>query len=174
MTREKSKNPKTGRSGPSNRVLVAMKLISEMRYGQARVALMEQFGIARTTATNDLTEATRLLGEELETQKPYLAGVLVNRLLRVMDRAEAKGKDIAAVRAAEAVAKIAGLIVNEHGTNINVIGGNNVSIEQLAHVKVLQMTQPQRMHREQELAAREAALLGASSEPSEPSEGDGN
>lgn len=91
------------------RVLVAIKLLSQMRPESVRAALMEQFRVGRTTAGRDIHAAYVKIAEDADAQMPYLRGVMYHRLTRMMDKAEDVGNTHGAVMAAREIIRIFGL-----------------------------------------------------------------
>jgi hypothetical protein len=94
---------------PSARVLHALDLLRKMRYSAAVTEQREKFSICRTTACEDLSKADALLAEEVRRQLPQLAERSIERMARVMDRAEAKGDDRAVVMAQRELTRISGI-----------------------------------------------------------------
>lgn len=144
----------TKRGQPAARVRVAAEFLSKMRYSEARRALMERFDYNYASASRDLGAAQDLIAAEFSAELPQLKESLLARLNYAMDQAQADRDWSGVVRSVMAIAKIAG-IMEPDKIDVTISGG--IKLEQLAHVKVLQLTQPQRLHRERELAAREAA-----------------
>lgn len=97
------------RSAPPERVLVATKLLSEMRYASVRQALMDQFKIGRSAATRTITMARVLLAQEEEELRPQVRAVTIARLDRIIDRALEDGDHNAAVRGVRELVRIYGL-----------------------------------------------------------------
>lgn len=97
------------RKQPPERVLVAVKLLSEMRYSSARQALMEQFSIGHSTAERVIAMARLVLHEDLEVALPTIRAEIMARLGRIIDRAETAGDYSAAVRGVREMVSILGI-----------------------------------------------------------------
>lgn len=103
-----------------------------MRYGEARRALMERFTIAYSTATRDITEAQRLNEIEMHEQMPHWRAVSLQRLTRIMDRAEASGKLGDAIRAQREITRITGIAAPVEVKHTGAVGLGAMTLDQLA------------------------------------------
>lgn len=121
---------KDGRGAPSNRVLYAQRLLAQGRYNAAREGLMQQFGISRTSATRDLTEACRLMALEAEEERPSLRARSLRRLELIMDKAEAAGKLGDAIKAQREITRITGIAAPQE----HIIKPSVLTPEQLAEL----------------------------------------
>ncbi len=97
------------RKAPPERTLFAMKCLSEMRYGSALRAIMEQFKVGRSSAKRSLAMARLLMQEEEEELRPQVRAVVISRLERIIDRAEEAKDFSAAVRGVRELVGIYGL-----------------------------------------------------------------
>ncbi len=76
---------------PAERVIFAQRMIGEMRYGQALLAIQEQFKIGDGAAKRAI-QAARILLKDMEIeQRPYVIATACMRLERLADKAEAIG-----------------------------------------------------------------------------------
>lgn len=107
---------KENRKSPPERVLFAMKCLSEMRANSAMRAIMEQFGVGRSSAKRAMAMARHVMMEEEEELRPSARAMIIGRLYRLADRAEDVGDYSASVRALRELAQIYGLRAPEEVT----------------------------------------------------------
>lgn len=104
------------RKAPPERVLFAMKCLSEMRPESALRAIMEQFKVGRSTGKRAMSHARLIMMEEEEEIRPQARAMIINRLNRVIDRAEDDKDYSAAVRGLRELVGIYGLRAPEELT----------------------------------------------------------
>lgn len=104
------------RKAPPERVLFAMKCLSEMRPESALRAIMEQFGVGRSTGKRAMSHARLIMMEEEDEIRPQARAMIINRLNRIIDRAEDAKDFSAAVRGLRELVGIYGLRAPEELT----------------------------------------------------------
>jgi len=107
------------------RVLFAIERLFEEgdSFSEARAELIKKFGVARSTAEEDIKRARKRMTIEFEADLPHLKSGVVATLLRTIAKAE-KAKDFTAVAALVGrLAKITGIesakkIAVDHGGSV--------------------------------------------------------